>query len=66
MHYPPSLTTQVIEDGGYADKTFTVLNLNEKAHALCKDGRCNPGQRNGLSPNDVADIASLYKTTCGK
>ena len=66
MHYPPSLTAQVIEDGNYVDKTFTVLSLNERAHSLCKDGRCKPGQRNGLSPNDITDIATLYQTTCSK
>ena len=66
MHYPPTRTAQVRENGSLVDKTFRVLTLKPEAHALCKDGRCNPGQRNGLSSNDVSDIATLYKTTCGK
>ena len=66
MHYPPTRTTQVRENGALVDKTFRVLTLKPEAHALCKDGRCNPGQRNGLSVNDISDIATLYKTTCGK
>ena len=66
MHYPPTLTTQVIENGSFVDKTFRVLTLKQEAHELCKDGSCNPGQRNGLSVNDISDIATLYKTTCGK
>ena len=66
MHYPPTRTVQVIENGSYVNKTFRVLTLKPEAHALCKGGRCNPGQRNGLSVNDVSDIATLYNTFCGK
>ena len=66
MHYPPTLTTQVRENGALVYKTFRVLTLKQEAHELCKHGRCNPGQRDGLSVNDVTDIATLYKTTCGK
>ena len=66
MHYPPTLTAQVIENSSFVDKTFRVFKLKQEAHELCKHGRCNPGQRDGLSVNDVTDIATLYKTTCGK
>ena len=66
MHYPPTLTTQVIENGAFVDKTFTVFTLKEEAHALCKGGRCSPGQRDGLSNDDIIDIKTRYKTTCGK
>ena len=66
MHYPPTLTAQVIENSSFVDKTFRVFTLKQEAHELCKHGRCNPGQRDGLSVNDVTDIATLYKTTCGK
>ena len=66
MHYPTELTTKVIENGSYVDKTFTFMTLKQEAHDLCEDGRCTPGQRNGLSANDISDIASLYQTTCGK
>ena len=66
MHYPPKLTTQVIEDGNYIDKTFKVFKLKDEAHSLCHGGRCNPGQREGLSRHDISDIATLYQTTCGR
>ena len=66
MHYATELTTQVIEDGNYVEKPFTVMTLKQEAHDLCEGGRCTPGQRNGLSANDISDIASLYQTTCGK
>ena len=65
LHYPPILTTQVIEDGNYVDKDFRVFTLKDEAHALCSGGRCNPGQRNGLSANDIVDIKVLYGTSCG-
>ena len=65
MHYPPTLTAQVVENGDYVDKTFTVFTLKEEAHALCVGGRCDPGQRDGLSANDIKDIKTLYGTTCG-
>jgi len=64
MHYPPTLTGQVTENGSYVDKTFRVLTLKQEAHDRCKGGSCNPGQRNGLSVNDISDVATLYKTTC--
>lgn len=67
MHYPTTLKMQVKNVNGYwEDKEITVLTLNEKAHRLCENGRCSPGQREGLSVNDVLDIASLYNTSCGR
>ena len=67
MHYPPTLTAPVLDsNGNTVDRTFRVFNLKESAHALCNDGRCNPGQRIGLSLNDINDIQALYRTTCGK
>ena len=67
MHYPTTLTMQVKNVNDYwEDKEITVLTLNEKAHRLCENGRCSPGQREGLSINDVSDIAFLYNTSCGK
>ena len=66
LHYPPTLTAQVIENGQYVDKTFTVFTLKPSAHGLCEGGRCNPGQRNGLSRTDITDIKTLYATTCSK
>ena len=67
MHYPPTLTAPVLDlNGNTVDRSFTVFTLKQSAHALCKDGRCSPGQRNGLSLNDIIDIQTLYGTTCGK
>ena len=67
MHYPTTLTMQVKNfKDHWEDKEITVLTLNEKAHRLCENGRCSPGQREGLSVNDVSDIAFLYNTSCGK
>ena len=66
LHYPPTLTAQVIENGQLVDKTFTVFTLKQSAHGLCEGGRCNPGQRNGLSRTDITDIQTLYATTCSK
>ena len=64
MHYHPVLTAQIIENGTYVDKTFRVFTMKDTAHALCEGGQCRPGQRNGLSPGDISDIATLYKTSC--
>ena len=47
-------------------KKLAVFTLKASAHALCTEGQCNLGQRNGLSHNDITDIASLYGTTCVK
>ena len=67
MHYPTTLTMQVKNfKNQFIDEEITVLTLNEKAHRLCENGRCSPGQREGLSVNDVLDIASLYNTSCGR
>ena len=66
MHYPPILSTQVLEDGKLVNKTFRIFTLKDEAHSLCEGGRCNPGQRNGLSTNDIKKIKALYNTTCGK
>ena len=66
MNYPPVRTVQIIENGQYVDKNFTLFTLKPEAHALCKNGRCNPGQRDGLSLNDIKEIQILYGTTCGE
>ena len=66
MNYPPSKKVQVIENGQYVDKYFTFFTLKPEAHALCEEGRCNPGQRDGLSINDINEIKLLYGTSCGK
>ena len=66
MNYPPSKKVQVIENGQYVDKYFTLFTLKPEAHALCKNGHCNPGQRDGLSFNDIKEIQILYGTTCGE
>ena len=68
MHYETTLKIQVQneETGRWELENLTVLTLNDKAHSLSENGRCNPGQRTGLSVNDVLDIAELYGTTCGK
>ena len=67
MHYPLSRIAQDIDDNGeYFNTTFKILTLRDKAHALCKGGRCEPGQRNGLSSGDISDISTLYKSTCSK
>ena len=66
LHYPPTLKTQVIEDGNYVNKHFRVFSLKDEAHALCSGGRCTPGQRRGLSKNDIADIKALYGTSCSR
>ena len=65
LHYPTSLKLQVNQTGRWEDKKLTVLTLNEKAHSLCENGRCNPGQRERLSVHDVSDIAFRYNTSCG-
>ena len=65
MNYPPVQTVQIIENGHYVDKNFTLFTLKPEAHALCKNGLCNPGQRDGLSPNDINEIRILYGATCG-
>ena len=66
MNYPPVQTVQIIKNGQYVDKNFTLFTLKPEAHALCKNGRCNPGQRDGLSLNDIKEIQILYGTTCGE
>ena len=67
MHYPLSRKAQDINDNGeYFDRIFKILKLKDEAHALCKGGRCEPGQRNGLSSGDISDISTLYKSTCSK
>ena len=66
LMYTPTLTAPVLVNGQTVDKNFTLFTLKASAHALCEGGRCNPGQRIGLSRSDVTDIATLYKTTCGK
>ena len=65
MNYSPTEKVQVIENGQYVYKSFTLFTLKPKAHALCKNGHCNPGQRDGLSPNDINEIRILYGATCG-
>ena len=65
LMYPPTLTAPVYENGQTVNKQFTFFTLKKSAHELC-GGQCEPGQRNGLSPTDITDIASLYKTTCSK
>ena len=46
-------------------KKLAVFTLKASAHAFYTEGQCNLGQRNGLSHNDIIDIASLYGSTCG-
>ena len=38
LHYPPTLTAQVIENGQLVDKNFTVFTLKQSAHGLCEGG----------------------------
>ena len=64
--YSPTLPAQVLENGKLEEKNFTAFTLKESAHALCENGRCNPGQRDGLSRRDITDIETLYRTTCSK
>ena len=66
LMYPPTLTAYVLENGQTVEKNFTAFTLRASAHALCEGGRCNPGQRNGLSRTDITDIQTLYATTCSK
>ena len=68
MHYKTTLKVQVFDGNTkrWELEDLTVLTLNEKAHSLCENGRCSPGQRERLSKNDILDIAHLYKTSCGK
>ena len=66
MHYHPVFTIQVIENGKYVDKEFRMFTMKDRAHALCEGRRCRRGQRNGLSPGDISDIATLYSTSCIK
>ena len=66
MNYNPVQTVQTEENGQYVDKNFTLFTLKPEAHALCKNGRCKPGQRDGLSLNDIKEIQILYGTTCGE
>lgn len=67
MHYPLSRIAQDIDQNDqYFDRVFNILTLKDAAHALCKGGRCEPGQRNGLSSGDISDISTLYKSTCSK
>ena len=66
LHYPTTLLINVEENGTYVDKNLTVLTLKQKAHDLCENGKCNPGQREGLSINDIKDIELLYGTNCCK
>ena len=66
MNYHPSQKVQVRENGQLVDKYFTLYTLKAEAHVLCKNGRCNPGQRDGLSLNDIKEIQILYGTTCGE
>ena len=60
LMYPPTLTAYVLENGQTVEKNFTAFTLRASAHALCEGGRCNPGQRIGLSRSDITDIATLY------
>ena len=46
------------------DKSITVIKLKDEALRLCGEEGCNPGQRIGLSKQDVEDITNLYQ--CGK
>merc|ERR1719400_2156533 len=62
--YPPTLTAPVLVNGQTVDKNFTIYTLKPSAHKLCEGGKCNPGQRDGLSRTDITDIKSLYRTTC--
>lgn len=66
LMYPPTETVSVFENGQTVDKKFTLYTLRASAHALCEGGRCDPGQRTGLSRSDITDIANLYNTTCGE
>ena len=66
LMYPPTLTAPVLVNGKTEDKNFTLYTLKAAAHDLCENGKCHPGQRARLSRSDVTDIATLYKTTCGK
>ena len=66
MHYPPTLSAQVRENGKLVNKTFTVFKLKDAADSLCEGGRCHPGQRNRLSIGDINKIKIFYNTTCGK
>ena len=66
LMYPPTLTAPVLVNGKTEDKHFPVYTLKAAAHDLCENGKCHPGQRDRLSRSDVTDIATLYKTTCGK
>ena len=65
MNYSPTEKVQVVENGQFVYKSFTLFTLKPEAHALCKNGLCNPGQRDGLSPNDINEIRILYGATCG-
>ena len=58
MHYP--LNRQ------YGNKIFKVMRLKAKAVDLCDGGKCNTGQRSGLSRQDVLDINQLYDCKKGK
>ena len=66
LHYPTTLLINEKENGRYVDKNLTVLTLLPSAHKLCENGKCNPGQRDGLSVNDIKDIELLYGTNCGE
>ena len=60
LHHPPTLTSY------YDNTSFTVFTLKPSANALCENGKCTPGQRDGLSKGDISKIATLYRTSCGK
>ena len=64
LHYPTTLLLNIKENGRWVDKNLTVLTLHQSAHDLCENGKCNPGQRDGLSVNDIKDIEFLYGTNC--
>ena len=66
LHYPTTLVYQVKENGRFVNRNLTVLTLKQSAHDLCKGGKCNPGQRDGLSVNDIKNIQLLYGTNCRK
>ena len=66
LHYPTTLVIQVKENGRFVEKNLTVLILKQSAHDLCEGGQCNPGQRDGLSVNDIKNIQLLYGTNCCK
>ena len=66
LNYPPEVKAQIIENENFVDKYFTLFTLKPEAHALCKNGVCNPGQRDRLSFNDIKEIQILYGTTCGE